>query len=87
MKHTRLCWDHTSDSQPSQGMPYSAITGPFSYFAIHVDDLFVGRAYAPEHVLPTSFMDHFAAREVPVQIKGIGFDGQELTSATTTMHF
>ena len=87
MKHTRLCWDHTSGSQSSQGMPYSAITGHFSYFAIYVDDLFVGRAYAPEHVLLTSFVDHFAAREVPVQIKGIGFDGQELVSASTTIHF
>jgi hypothetical protein len=87
MKHIRLCWGHTSDSQSSQGMPYSAITGPFSYFAIYVDDLFVGRAYVPEYVLPASFMNHFAAREVPVRIKGIGFDGQELASSDTTMHF
>jgi hypothetical protein len=87
MKHIRLCWDHTSNSQSSEGMPYSAITGPFSYFAIYIDDLFVGRAYVPEHVLPVSFKDHFAAREVPVQIKGIGFDGQELASSNTTMHF
>lgn len=87
MKHARLCWDHTSNSYSSQGMPYSAITGPFSYFAIYVDDLFVGRAYVPEHALSASFMDHFAARKIPVQVKGIGFDGQELASANTAIHF
>lgn len=82
-KHTRLRWSHTSNVEPIQGMPHSTITGSFSYFAIYLDGMFLGRAYAAEHELPPSFVQQSAERKVLVYIKGVGFDGQELASAST----
>lgn len=87
IKHLRLCWSHTSEGQPVKGMPYSSITGPFAYFSILVDDLSLGRAYATEYVLPASLVEELGGCEVPVTVKGVGFDGQELTSASTTLQF
>lgn len=86
-QHLRICWSHSSNGRPVKGMPYSDITGPFSYFAVHLDGVILGRAYAAEHVLPASFVEQLAGCEVSVKIKGIGFDGQELVSASTTLHF
>lgn len=83
----RLCWAHTSTSHPMDGMPYSNITGPFSYFTVYIDDLCLGRAYAAEHILPASLADRLTGREASVKIKGVGFDGQELASATTILQF
>lgn len=86
-KFTRLHWNHASNVQPAQGMPYSAITGPFSYFAIYLDGIFFGRAYAAEHEVPTSFVERSAGREVVVAIRGVGFDGQELACASMKIQF
>lgn len=80
-EYTRLCWSHTSSVRSVQGMPYSTVTGSFSYFAIYLDGMILGRAYAAEHELPSSFVEQSKGREVLVNIKGIGFDGQELASA------
>jgi ribosomal protein S9 len=68
-------------------MPYSSITGPFAYFSVLVDDLRLGRAYATEYVLPASLVEELSGREVPVTVKGVGFDGQELAIASTTLQF
>jgi hypothetical protein len=87
IKHLRLCWSHTSEGQPVEGMPYSSITGPFAYFSVLVDDLRLGRAYATEYVLPASLVEELSGREVPVTVKGVGFDGQELAIASTTLQF
>ncbi|KAF2633516.1 glycoside hydrolase family 85 protein [Macroventuria anomochaeta] len=86
-QHLRLCWTHSSSGQPVKGMPYSSITGSFSYFVVCVDGNGFGRAYAGEHMLPASFVERLAGREVFVKIKGIGFDGHELSSASTTLQF
>lgn len=84
---TRLCWSHSSGVCPAEGMPYSASTGSFAYFAIYLDDMFLGRAYAAQHELPTSFAEQSAGREVVVNIKGVGFDGRELASTRRKIQF
>lgn len=80
-EHIRLCWTLNSridDAEPrTEGMPYSGITGPFSYFNIQLDGLRLGRAYALEHPLLETFVERFKDREVEVEITGIGFDGRK----------
>lgn len=85
-QHVRLCWSYTS-GEPVKGMPSSEITGAFSYFAVEVDDLNLGRAYGAEHILPASLVEELAGREVAVRIKGIGFDGQLLAGASLLVQF
>lgn len=85
-QHVRLCWSHTS-SAPVKGMPYSNITGAFSYFVVEVDDLNLGRAHAAELILPASLVQELAGREVAVRVHGIGFDGQELAGASLLVEF
>ena len=84
-KHWRLQWafvDRRSDSDGPAltlpGIPYSDITGPFSYFTVQIDGLNLGRSYALEHFLPRSFADGLAGKDVPVVVVGIGFDGREI---------
>ncbi|KAJ4987523.1 hypothetical protein SVAN01_06980 [Stagonosporopsis vannaccii] len=84
---TRLSWSHRSDARSAHGMPYSTSTGSFSYFAIYLDEMFLGRAYAAEHELPTSFIEQSVGHEVLVNVKGVGFDGRELASVITKIRF
>ncbi|KAJ8110480.1 hypothetical protein OPT61_g6689 [Boeremia exigua] len=84
---TKLCWNHSFDGQPARGLPYSTITGPFSYFVIDLDHMVLGRAYVAEQIIPASFVEQSEGREVFVKIKGIGFDGQELATAAKTVRF
>lgn len=86
-RHLRLCWGHSSIGRPVHGMPYSHITGSFSHFTIEIDGLSLGRAYAAEHILTASFVEQMTGREVAAKVTGIGFDGQQLASATTTLRF
>lgn len=86
-RHLRLCWDYTSSDLSVEGIPYSRITGPFSYFLVCIDDLNLGRAYATERILPASLSENMAGREVSVKIEGVGFDGQKLANATTVLQF
>jgi hypothetical protein len=87
MQHLRLHWSHTSDGQPAQGVPYSAITGPFSYFELVVDGLRLGRSYAAEHVLPDWLVKETVGRKALVDITGVGFDGRVLASAGSVLQF
>ncbi|KZM26675.1 Mannosyl-glycoprotein endo-beta-N-acetylglucosaminidase [Ascochyta rabiei] len=85
--HSRINWSHTSSSRLMDGMPFSDVTGPFSYFAVHIDGLDLGRSYAAEHILSASLLDQMAERKVSAKITGIGFDWQVLASASTTLQF
>ncbi|KAF1844534.1 glycoside hydrolase family 85 protein [Cucurbitaria berberidis CBS 394.84] len=80
-KHARLCWSFDSMNETEsaiEGMPYSEITGPFSYFNIRLDGLQLSRAYALEFPLPRGLVERLKDQDVEVWITGIGFDGQEL---------
>ncbi|KAI8943590.1 hypothetical protein NX059_001582 [Plenodomus lindquistii] len=76
----RLQWTTVgSTSVPMmQELPYSDTTGVFSYFAVSVDGLDLGRAYAHEHIITREVIDRIGHREVLVEIVGVGFDGREL---------
>jgi hypothetical protein len=84
--HIRLCW--TMEGRISgvngrtEGMPYSRITGPISYFDISMDGVVLGRAYALEHILSQSFYKKLVGRTVECTITGIGFDGRRLATRT-----
>ena len=84
-KHLRLYWTHASEGQPTDGMPFSSITGAFAYFWIFADDLSLGRAYVAEYVLPDTLVEKFAGCEISVKVKGVGFDGQQLATASATI--
>ncbi|KAF9700889.1 hypothetical protein EKO04_000322 [Ascochyta lentis] len=86
-RHLRLCWSHASSGRPVEGIPFSDVTGPFSYFALHIDGVDLGRSYAVEHILSADLVDQIAKREVSAEIRGIGFDGQVLASASTMLQF
>ncbi|KAF2443645.1 glycoside hydrolase family 85 protein [Karstenula rhodostoma CBS 690.94] len=83
-EHWRLRWtyknslgDDDRSALATSEIPYSDITGPFSYFAIQIDGVDLGRAYALEHVLPKAFVESFGGG-VQVVLIGIGFDGEEV---------
>ena len=66
-------------SSADDGLPYSDLTGPFSYFVIEIDGHHVGRAYAMEHVL------RHVGEESDVRITGVGFDGEVLCVYTGSL--
>ncbi|KAF2734863.1 hypothetical protein EJ04DRAFT_492658 [Polyplosphaeria fusca] len=81
-RHWRLFWSYTDEEgEDSQQMsiPYSNITGPFSYFLIIVEGRTLGRAYGLEYVVPDSALKEHTG--VAVSIVGVGFDGRHLTTA------
>lgn len=87
--HARLCWSFngTSDAEARvEGLPYSKVTGPVSYFNIQVGGLRLGRAYAMEHPLVQSLVERFMGREMKVDITGISFDGRQLVHSKTVLH-
>jgi hypothetical protein len=61
------------------GLPYSDITGPFSFFMIEIDGRQVGRAYAMEYVL------RGVRDESNVRITGMGFDGEVICVYTGSL--
>jgi hypothetical protein len=69
-----LSWkfsNKTSNANPTDdGLPFSSLTGPFSFFMIEINAQQVGRAYALEYILRD------VADESDVRITGIGFDGE-----------
>lgn len=86
----RLRWFFEADQGPASkeghsdsGMPYSNITGPFSFFVVKIDEAIVGRAYALEYVL-TGETGHKIDREgdTMVEVIGYGFDERELYACT-----
>ncbi|KAL5466232.1 hypothetical protein PMIN06_000205 [Paraphaeosphaeria minitans] len=84
-EHWRLRWtctntlgDEERSTLATSEIPFSDITGPFSYFAIQIDGVDLGRAYALEHVLPKAFVENFEGG-VKVVLIGVGFDGEEIS--------
>lgn len=89
--HARLCWDiqetQSAETTRDERIPYSEITGPFSYFLLEIDGNTLGRAYAVEHVLRQEVLGHLRNREVSVRVTGVGFDGRELCHEHVTIKF
>ncbi|KAL1601551.1 hypothetical protein SLS60_006466 [Paraconiothyrium brasiliense] len=84
-EHWRLRWAYLENRGENNGyafapsgMPYSNTTGPFSYFAIQIDGIELGRAYALEHVLPKTFVESLGGKGVTIVVAGVGFDGREI---------
>ena len=78
-----LSWKFNNEawnaSPEDDGLPYSDLTGPFSFFMIEIDGRQVGRAYAMEYVL------RGIGDELDVRITGIGFDGEVICVYTGSL--
>ncbi|CAD0112706.1 unnamed protein product, partial [Aureobasidium uvarum] len=61
------------------GLPYSDVTGPFSFFVIEVDGQEVRRAYALDYLLRE------VGDELAIRITGMGFDGEVLCVYTSSL--
>jgi len=79
-RHWRLCWafERPEKAQDMKGLPYSDITGLFSYFLLRVDGMAVGRAYATEYVLQESVVEMLKGEGREVEVVGVGFDGRKV---------
>jgi hypothetical protein len=85
-KHIRLHWEYTDNTTVRvHDLPYSQITGPFSYFIVRLGGMRVGSAYALECIIDEGFVEMLESEEVEAEITGVGFDGQRLASQTTTL--
>lgn len=69
-----LSWkfsNETSNTGPTDdGLPFSSLSGPFSFFTIEINAQHVGRAYALEYLLRD------VGDESDIRITGMGFDGE-----------
>jgi hypothetical protein len=84
-KHVRLYWEYTDrDAIRIHGMPYSEITGPFSYFDIETNGAPAGRWYALECILSKDVARMLRIEEVKMKITGVSFDGRALACQSTT---
>lgn len=79
----RLCWAFHNErySTKHTGIPYSSITGPFSYFAIELDGLLLGRVYATEYILSMPSVETLKSEGAEAKIIGVGFDGRTLAES------
>jgi hypothetical protein len=71
---SRLSWKFNNklrNTNPGDdGLPFSGLTGPFSFFVIEINGQQVGKAYALDYVLRD------VGDESEVRITGMGFDGE-----------
>ncbi|KAI4845296.1 hypothetical protein E4T44_05686 [Aureobasidium sp. EXF-8845] len=78
-----LSWklnNEASNTGPTDdGLPFSSLTGPFSFFTIEINTQQVGRAYALEYVL----RDVYDGSDV--RITGVGFDDEIICVYTGTL--
>ncbi|KAF2491443.1 hypothetical protein BU16DRAFT_515819 [Lophium mytilinum] len=84
-EHRRLVWDFQDQSlglshSLLRHLPYSQLTGPFSYFSIDIDGDNVGRAYATEFILCNVLVDKMRDAGAKCRVIGVGFDGQRVQS-------
>lgn len=84
---TRLSWsfhvDKDDEGTNDEGLPYSSISGPFSYFIVFVDGEMVGRAYVIEYLLSTEVATKLNRNEKhKVEVKGFAFDGSFVCSVS-----
>ena len=85
-KHVRLCWKFTDSTEDRMtGIPYSQLTGPFSYFLVNVNGTQLGRMYTLQKIVTEEMEKTFAEKEVEVEIIGVGFVGQSLARHVTTL--
>ena len=86
-RHIRLCWScetvDKSEVGATEGVPCSEITGSFSYFAVRVDGIELGRVYGMELILSNRLVARVTGREVQVDLRGVSFDGHILAAKTT----
>ena len=84
-RHKRLCWTYSYeriDEAVNDSIPFSEITGPFSYFVLAVNELQLGRAYAFEYILNEALLEKLGEGEtLEVKITGVGFDGRKITES------
>jgi hypothetical protein len=86
--HTKLCWEYEDTASPGgamEGMPYSETTGPFSHFDVQVDDFYLGRAYALQHILNEKLVERINGRYVDVLIMGISFSGRRIAGSRSQL--
>ncbi|KAF2640793.1 hypothetical protein P280DRAFT_399484 [Massarina eburnea CBS 473.64] len=90
-EHWRLCWTYDDGNEAKSrtfDIPYSDITGPFSYFLIKVDGVELGRVYALEYILPTALILDSSGEplaKVDVHVLGVGFDGEKIARRSETV--
>jgi hypothetical protein len=81
-RHKRLCWNISGEDENTDvdsGIPYSEVTGPFSYFTVQAGGFDLGKAYALEYVLSEALVERLGKEDdVKVKILGVGFDGREI---------
>lgn len=75
-------WEGSKEKWPT-GIPWSATTGPFSHFAIFIDNKEVGTAHCLEFPLRDEDHEACADEEVAVSIRGHLFGGGIISSAST----
>lgn len=86
-KHVRLCWNFADSTEDRlSGIPYSLLTGPFSYFLVNINGTQLGRTYTLQRIVTEEVEQEFAEKEVEVEIIGVGFIGQNLARHVTTLH-
>jgi len=89
-RQQRLAWEWREQinqgSRPSDGLPWSKTTGPFSYFIVCSQERELGRAYCTEFCLQEDDVGEVEQNgqdaEVEVIVRGILFGGGEVSSDT-----
>jgi len=88
-EHHRLCWtyyDRSEEGTQVPGMPYSKVTGPFSYFVINIDGIDMDRVYALECIVPESIVKELKGTYCETGVTGFGFDGKKLAQSSVRVH-
>jgi len=75
-------WEGSKEKWPD-GVPWSVTTGPFSHFAVFIDNKEVGTAHCLEFPLRDEDCEASGDEEVVVSIRGQLFGGGTITSAPT----
>lgn len=86
-EHWRICWDfsdHNEEAVTSAGLPYSRLTGPFSYFIITIDGI-AAKSFALEWIICQPMVELMAGRVVEIWITGMGFQGDRLAVGVSTL--
>lgn len=82
--HHRLVWDYKKATTKPSGLPFSNVTGPFSYFIVKADNVELGRAYTLGFIIDEATYKGWktANKAVSFTVEGYGFDGNSLGSVT-----
>lgn len=81
------CYSDAWSGSYKGSLPYSATTGPFGYFVIHIDDEYVGRSHGLEYVVDGDTTARLSRMDgcLRVKIEGVGFEGSLLCSYTQVL--